>query len=74
MRDLAFWAFFVFGAGTVLLAVGGGGFAFFGKGTFHFNAVGFLLLFLGASLAVMLASLLFIQVKQGKLQKPGRSR
>ena len=62
-KEKAFWVFFTFGIVTVLLSLGGAAYTFSdGKATGS-SAIGFLLLFLGASLAVTLGSLLFIRSK-----------
>ena len=68
MKEAAFWCFFGFAVLTVLVAFGGGVFALvrFGGGA---RTLGFLLFFLGASLAFMLGSLLFIQTKERKRSK-----
>lgn len=74
MRETAFWLFFAFGALTVLLAVGAGAFVLFGGGGFKANLFGFLLIFLGLSLALMLGSLIFIRRKQNEISNKGRKR
>ena len=66
MQEKAFWAFFGFGVLTVLFAFAGGFFSLFRHGGFGSGAFGFLLLFLGASLALMLGSLVFIRQKERK--------
>lgn len=66
MKEFAFWAFFIFGSITVALAFAGGWFVLAKAGGAGSKAYGFLILFLGASLALMLGSLLFIRTKEGK--------
>ena len=62
--EISFRIFFIFGIATVLLAVGGSLFSFFGNGGFRFNGFGLLLFLMGLSLALMLGSLLFIRKKR----------
>lgn len=65
--ETAFWAFFLFGIVTVLLAFGGGAFAIFYRQTGPWSgAVGYLLLFFGFSLGVMLGSLILIRSRERK--------
>ena len=63
-EEVAFWAFFAFGIFTVLVAFGGGGFALLRKAGLGAGALGYLLIFLGASLAGMLGSLVLIRSRQ----------
>lgn len=65
MKEPAFWFFFGFAALTVLAAFAGGFIALarLGAGA---KTLGFLLFFLGASLAFMLGSLLLIQYRSNQ--------
>ena len=64
MGEKVFWCFMGFGIITVLLALGGGFFALSKSGGAVSVAFGFLLIFMSASLALMLGSLLFIRKKE----------
>lgn len=72
VRDAAFRFFFAFGALTVLLALGAGVFVLFGGGGFKANLFGFLLVFLGSSLGLMLGSLIFIRQKENRISNQRR--
>jgi hypothetical protein len=63
MQSPAFWAFFAFSSVTVVAALGGGFWALWQNSKGANSALGLLLLFMGASLAAMLGSLLIIQKK-----------
>ncbi|GEM_PF-3279427 len=67
-EEIVFWFFFAFGLLTVLLALGGGGYALSREKGFGAGAVGYLLIFLGLSLAGMLGSLIFIRSREKKKQ------
>lgn len=69
MQKTAFWCFLGFGVFTVLIAFGGGIWALFRTGVVGSALLGFLLLFLGACLAVMLGSLFYIQKKEKSSSK-----
>ena len=71
MKEAAFWGFFGFGVFTGALAFGGGFWALFQHRGAGSNVLGFLLLFLGASLILMLGSLLLIQRKERSTLKKG---
>lgn len=64
MKGKAFWAFFIFGAVTVLLALGGGAVALFTREGAASMAIGYLLIFMGVSLALMLGSLVWIRKRE----------
>jgi len=66
VADKAFWSFIGFGVVTILLAFWGGIYVFLKKGIMGSGPLsgmfGLLLFFLGASLAMMLGSLLLIRM------------
>ena len=66
MKPAAFWSFLGFGVVTVAVAFGGGVYTLTTQRGGMAAAFSFLLIFLGASLAAMLGSLLFIRSKEGK--------
>ncbi len=72
MKGFAFGCFLGFGILTILLAFSGGLWALFQSRGISSSLLGFLLLFLGASLAVMLGSLLVIKNKERNLNKGGK--
>ena len=73
VRDAAFRFFFAFGVLTVLLALGAGAFVLFGGGGVKACLFGFLLVFLGSSLGLMLGSLIFIRQKENKISNQRRN-
>jgi len=66
LNSVSFWAFFAFGTVTVLIAVGGGLAVLVTQRGSTNVLLSYLLIFLGASLAVMLGSLLVIRSKERK--------
>lgn len=71
MKETAFWGFFGFGILTVVFAFWGGFWALLQQSGAGSNVLGFLLLFLGVSLTLMLGSLLLIQRKERSSSKKG---
>jgi hypothetical protein len=74
MQKAAFWFFLSFGIVTVLLAFLGGLWALFRGGNAGSVALGFLLVFLGTSLALMLGSLMVIKKKEKNSSPKGGRR
>ena len=74
VRDAAFRFFFAFVVLTVLLALGAGAFVLFRGGGFRANLFGFLFIFLGSSLGLMLGSLIFIRQKENKISNQRRNQ
>lgn len=70
-KDGAFWAFFVFGVFTILIAFLGGSYGLIRGGGGGAVGLSALLFFLGASLAVMLGSLLVIRKRETQKNKGG---
>lgn len=66
VKDTAFWCFFAFASVTVILAFLGGFVALVKMEGSGSRALGFFILFLGFSLALMLGSLLFIRIRTGE--------